>query len=121
MKEKKPVRVFAVEDDQLLLDLIQMVLQLKSNELVGAAMSAGAAMLAIARFKRMKVDVVTVDVDMYGEELNVEQFIEETRRVAPRVKIIGLAGHKVKGADYDLGKAKTKYLNDVIDEVMGRK
>ena len=113
-------KVFIVEDGQQWQNVIGEILTRGGHEVVLRARTKEEALAGIKKLEELDVNVVTLDGNLNEWDTSGAdgQIIMSTIRTqTPDVKIIGLAGGNVRGADIDLGKSNAVDLCETVTKL----
>ena len=111
--------VFVAEDDEIWQGRIQRILDEAGHRVVFAARDMPTALAAIAagKLQELKVSVATLDGNLSkgsGSGADGEALLAAIRQQAPGVKIVGMGGIAVRGADVNVGKGYIRELGLTI-------
>jgi len=116
----KEAKVAVIEDDKDYREFIKEFLDGTGHTIVAMAVDYPEALALAKKLIELKVDVVTLDQNLTeGEHDGWEgnKILEEIRKYAPNVKVIGLSSVKFPGVDLDLGKRDLAKIGETIDKL----
>ncbi len=123
MVEKRPIRIFAVEDDvQTWQRLIKSVVKSLEAELVVPIVADfEAAMQLVAKLAELKVDIAILDGNITPDKhdgLEGLALLKKIKELFPEIKVIGFSsyvqGFKNAGADAVVDKVQSEELKPTI-------
>ena len=98
---KGPVKIFIIDDHQLMIDGMMELLQNHGNhQIIGTSTSARQALDALSN---TRVDLIISDVNM--PEMKGTEFIAQIKKLYPEVRIIAVSMHQEKHIIKDVLKA----------------
>ena len=107
-------RVFIVEDNEEFVFGLKMLLTCWGHTPVGEVYWAATAMNCIQTLMEKRVQILTLDRDLFGGDVIARGFVNLVRRECPNVVIVGLAGLPIEGVHYNLGRENVCQLDEVI-------
>lgn len=118
MPEK--AKVFVAEDNPDHLEWIIRMVETAGHTVTLTARSLNDALAAINTFSEAGIQIASIDGNLgsignFGSD--GDQMVTAIRKVAPDVKIIGMASSTISGVDVDLGKKRLSELGQVITKL----
>lgn len=110
-------KVFVVEDDSTWQKMIREMLEDAGHQVVATATTKKEALTLVEKLEELGVQVATIDGNLTqwdASGVDGQTVLDAIRTNAPEVKIIGLSGGKVRGADVNLGKANAVNIGETV-------
>ena len=122
MVKKEGVNVVIVEDDRDYCALLRAMLKYGGHRVVEELTWVATAMNAVNEFGKQRVNVITLDQDLFGGDVVRAGFIKAVRKQVPDVKIIGMSGCEIMGGEVDTDLTKTGLciLNSTIARLISK-
>lgn len=113
--------VFMVEDDEQWRDINRSNLERAGHKVVAEATTRAEALEQVGKLGELGVNVAVIDGNLdtldgvFGGD--GQAVLAAIRQLAPGVKVVGMAGDTIRGADINVGKRHAEKLANAVTEL----